>query len=390
MITKRNERMNFKRYLFCGLFYLFCLAGGGIHELALALNHELPADFPQTQVVMQSQALLDHVVHTVVDKSQLPPSGDKHDWVSQAPYWWPDRAHPSGPYVRQDGKRNPEIDRWTDEKYFSDMLRTSEQLSQAYVGTSDERYAQKITEILRAWFMDEATKMNPHLEFGQFIPGRTMGRGEGIISTRFIYKIPQIIHRIERSKSWQDQDRLKMQTWFKAYYSWLTTSKIGLQESRTLNNHLTWYLVQKASIEIYLNRLDEAHQTLEFVLDKVVPNQINIAGLQPRELERTKSFSYSSMNLNAFWILAYLTKEMGLDFTHHPNARLVFMATDSLLAYDGVDRWPFQQITEGATQELCPALNWAQYFSSDEKYIKASAQFNCPLNVESYFIKHGL
>src|SRR5580765_7806932 len=44
---------------------------------------------------------------SVMDKRRIPPSGDKHDFVSQAPYFWPDTNSP-GHYLRRDGERNPE------------------------------------------------------------------------------------------------------------------------------------------------------------------------------------------------------------------------------------------------------------------------------------------
>src|SRR5215831_17811958 len=45
---------------------------------------------------------------SVVDKKKVPPSGDKHDYLSQAPYWWPDPSKPDGlPYIRRDGETIP-------------------------------------------------------------------------------------------------------------------------------------------------------------------------------------------------------------------------------------------------------------------------------------------
>ncbi|MCW2338229.1 hypothetical protein M2337_002462 [Sphingobium sp. B2D3A] len=45
----------------------------------------------------------------MVDKGNVPPSGDLHDYMSIAPYWWPDPSAPDGkPYVRKDGRVNPE------------------------------------------------------------------------------------------------------------------------------------------------------------------------------------------------------------------------------------------------------------------------------------------
>src|SRR5438046_10729452 len=37
---------------------------------------------------------------TIVNKPKAPPSGDKHDYLSMAPYFWPDPTQPHGlPYI---------------------------------------------------------------------------------------------------------------------------------------------------------------------------------------------------------------------------------------------------------------------------------------------------
>ena len=33
---------------------------------------------------------------SVMSKELVPPSGDKHDYMSQGPYWWPDPEQPDG------------------------------------------------------------------------------------------------------------------------------------------------------------------------------------------------------------------------------------------------------------------------------------------------------
>src|SRR5205085_645545 len=39
---------------------------------------------------------------SVVNKEVTPPSGDKHDYMSQAPYWWPNPDTPNHlPYIRR-------------------------------------------------------------------------------------------------------------------------------------------------------------------------------------------------------------------------------------------------------------------------------------------------
>ena len=70
---------------------------------------------------------------SVMDKEVTPPSGDKHDYMSQAPYWWPDPSKPNGrPYIRRDGERNPEIDRITDRENLERLDRTVTALALAF------------------------------------------------------------------------------------------------------------------------------------------------------------------------------------------------------------------------------------------------------------------
>ena len=119
--------------------------------------------------------------YTVVDKTRTPASGDKHDYMSMGPYWWPDRSTPNGlPYVRRDGVMNPE--RETDAFDLADLEAMSQDvqaLSLAYYFTGDERYAAQAAAFVRSWFLTPETRMNPNLNHGQAVPGRVSGRAEG-------------------------------------------------------------------------------------------------------------------------------------------------------------------------------------------------------------------
>ena len=45
--------------------------------------------------------------YSVMDKKELPPSKDKHDYLSYSRYWWPDPDKEDGlPYIRKDGVVN--------------------------------------------------------------------------------------------------------------------------------------------------------------------------------------------------------------------------------------------------------------------------------------------
>jgi hypothetical protein len=119
--------------------------------------------------------------YSVTSGGVLPPSGDRHDYMSVGPYWWPDPNKDDGlPYIRRDGRVNPEFYEH-DTVPRGKMCDAVETLALAYYLTDQEKYANHAARLLRVWFLDDETRMNPHLRYGQAIPGRCTGRGFGLL-----------------------------------------------------------------------------------------------------------------------------------------------------------------------------------------------------------------
>ncbi|MFT5367016.1 MAG: hypothetical protein ACI8V2_001974, partial [Candidatus Latescibacterota bacterium] len=121
-------------------------------------------------LLVEADAALKQEPLTIVNKPILPVGGDKHDYMSVGPYWWPDPETPDGlPYIRRDGERNPEVEK-TDRPLLAKLISTVKTLGFAYGFTHNEDYAAHTALLLRTWFLDPETKMNPNLLFGQAIP----------------------------------------------------------------------------------------------------------------------------------------------------------------------------------------------------------------------------
>jgi len=285
---------------------------------------------------------------SVMDKGITPPSGDKHDYMSQAPYWWPDPSKPDGrPYIRKDGTRNPEINALTDHESFDRVLAAVPTLGLAYRITGREEYATKAATLVRTWFLDPATRMNPHLRFGQGIPGINEGRGIGIIETRALPELLDGVTLIAASRSWTAADQSGLEAWMRAYGSWLTESPHGKDESSNGNNHETWYDVQVASLALFTDQRELARRTLEGSQRRIA-RQIEPDGKQPRELERTLPWHYSIFNLTAFFELATLGDRVGVDVWNYrsPDGRSLRGALDFLVPFaEGQKRWPYPEIS---------------------------------------------
>jgi hypothetical protein len=284
---------------------------------------------------------------SVMLKTITPPSGDKHDYMSQAPYWWPDSTKPGGrPYIRRDGVRNPEIDRLTDRDNLGRVSNAVATLGLAFHLTGSSEYGAHAGRLARVWFLDPATRMNPHLNFGQGIPGINDGRGIGIIETRDLVPMLDGVLFLKGTAHWSDADEAGLQAWMRAYLAWLIDSPHGRDESRNGNNHETWYDVQVAGLALYTGQRDVARRTLERARERIA-RQIEPDGRQPRELERTRAWDYSEFNLRAFFDLAVLAGRVGIDLWTYEttDGRSLKRALDFMVPFaTGERKWTYEQI----------------------------------------------
>jgi hypothetical protein len=335
------------------------LAAGDV-TLRLALNRLL-AEADQT---------LDQKPPSVMDKSQLPPGGDKHDYVSQAPYFWRDTNSPGLKYINRDGRRNPEAEKNSDAENFASVCYNTHTLALAYYFSRDEKYAAKAAEFVRVWFLNPATRMNPNLKYGQGIPGSVEGRPAGLITARCLADLMDAIGLLSGSTNWTPDDQKQMAVWAQDYFHWLTTSKIGLGEDAASNNHGTYYDVQAVSLALFFGNANFARETLLAAREQRIARQIEPDGKMPRELGRTLSFHYSLFNLEAEMQLAALGDSAGVDLWHYQTAdgRSILKAVEFMAQFADPNRvWPYQQIQKPNRNELGQLLLRAAARLPDEK-----------------------
>ena len=309
---------------------------------------------------------------SVVNKTATPASRDKHDYMSQAPYFWPNPNKPDGlPYIRRDGERNPEISKITDHLALDQMEAAVRTLSLAYYFKGDEDYAAKATQLLRAWFLDPATRMNPNLEYAQFIPGVNTGRGSGLIETRGLANTVDAIGLLAASKSWTAADQKGLEVWFTKFLEWMQDSRNGRDENAAKNNHGTYYDVQAMSFALFVGRNDLAKQIAETAKEKRIALQIEPDGRQPIELKRTKAWSYSNMNLDGLMLLARLAESVNVDLWTYQtkDGRGIRAALEYLYPYAMPDRrWTFQQIGGFEAKLFFPLMRRAAEHYHDQKF----------------------
>src|SRR5438034_6270483 len=103
-------------------------------------------------------------------------------------------------------------------------------LTAAWKLTGNVQYAKHAVRHLRAWFLDERTRMNPSLQFAQAIHGRFAGRGIGIIDTIHLVEVARAIEVLEGAHVFKPSELEGIKKWFADYLLWMTTHQYGVDE----------------------------------------------------------------------------------------------------------------------------------------------------------------
>ena len=266
------------------------------------------------QLVKDADKALKFGPVSVMEKTNTPPSGDKHDYMSLAPYHWPDPSKPGGlPYMRKDGQTNPEVKEYKDKEYMPKLCANVETLALAYFLSDDNMYAEHAAKLIRVWFLDTATRMNPNLKYAQAIKGVNEGRGAGLIDSRHFVKLIDAIGLMKTSKSWKTADQQGMQKWFADFLNWMQTSKTGIDELNAKNNHGAWYDAQRLAMALFVDSTDLAKRIIANAANRL-DYQVDEKGFFPKEMERTISLHYTAFVMNAFFAIANMSEKTGFDF----------------------------------------------------------------------------
>ncbi len=298
-------------------------------------------------LLKKADGLLENHCPSVIEKKQNPPSGDMHDYMSLAIYFWPDPSKPDGlPYIRKDGEINPEVDDYKDKDNMKKVAEYVETLSLAYYFSDNPKYSKKAEEYIRTWFLNPDTKMNPNLNFAQAVKGKNDGRGIGIIESRILSSVADGVGLIHTSPTWTKKDQIGMEKWFEDFLQWLTTSKNGIEESKAKNNHGVWYDEQKLFFALFANKTEIALSTINNLKNRF-ELQMDSTGFFPEELARTISLHYSAFILEPLFLAANMSDAAGVDLWNYQseNGKSLKKAFQVLKPYLAKEKeWFAQQI----------------------------------------------
>ena len=268
--------------------------------------------------------------------------GGPHDFFSEADYFWPDPKNPNGPYISRDGLSNPNI--------FKDhrraMIGLSIQmpaLTVAWLVTGDARYVRHAGDHLRAWFVDRETRMNSNLEYAQGVHGAATGRSYGIIDTLHLVEVARAATFLGR-EALSEQEADAVRQWFRDYLHWMITSEKGQQERHALNNHATCWALQASEYARMIGNDSVRDDLRAWFTDTLLVEQVGKDGSFPRELARTKPYSYSIFNFDVMAGLAQSLKGPMPDLATYtlPDGRGLCTVAQFLYPYiKDKSNWPY-------------------------------------------------
>lgn len=298
----------------------------------------------KSSCLYQATLALSHGPYSVVYKEVLPPSLDLHDFLSYGSYWWPDPNSPTGlPWIPKDGMINPANAIDLDQLY--PLISDLNYLGLAYYFTDDEVFAQHAAHLLRVFFIDADTRMNPRCLYAELIPGVSTGACDVVSFGYASRSVLDAAAILERSPHWTSADRSALVMWMAQFLLFCETHPKGLVQFNEPSNHGSNFDWATAAMSLYIGNPDRCRSHLLHYLNQRMNGQIAPDGSNPLEMLRADNFLYHRYNLEIImWMGALADRAPDLDLWSYqlPDGRGPRLACDFITPYlSGELEWPF-------------------------------------------------
>jgi hypothetical protein len=261
-------------------------------------------------------------ISITLNKSPIKEITGAHNYTSLATYYHPDPNSENGfPYIRKDGIVNRDVSKYSDSIYLHKMVLSTKLLSIFYYATKSEEYAQRAIKIIRSFFINEQTKMNPNLTHSQIImAGEKDIKTRGlIIDADRLFIFSDTVEILKASSEWKDSDEENIKKWFSDMSDWFLTSPRGIRQGSYYHNIRTSYSKQLISYLCLAGRVEEAKEYISNNVKELLSKQINSDGLQVQELDRNRNRHYCNYNLALLCDLAKMCCNLGYNIWNYED-----------------------------------------------------------------------
>ncbi len=326
-------------------------------------------------------------IPTVINKTNLIVSGEtKNDYISMAPYLWENSKNPNK-YIVKDGVDNPERlnNNTFDSVRLNKFIMYLDKLSIAYKLTGDTKYSNVASKLLKVWFIDPSTKMNPNMKYAEIFKtksGKVIFTGSSMISSVPLINVVNDLNLLGNSIN--SSESYKLKSWFNKFSNWLLDANGGNIDKLRINNHGTWLDAELATFYDYAGNRKMAIDILKTVGPDAINPQIQSSGKIPSALVRTKSLDYTEYNLEAFITLANLGQKYGLNIWDYKseNGGSIKKALNYVTNYlAGKTKWNYKNISgkninETGNKKFITYLKLANMYYKNKQYSKVIEKYN--------------
>lgn len=260
----------------------------------------------------------------ITKKSVNIPDINPQNYVSFAPYYW--QKNNEDPMKKsfvkaeyKDSRANPFLANRSDKPKFAQLCARIHLMALASIGTKDRRYIDYIHQQLNIWFVDQNTRMNPHMKHAQIRPWSGINKGFGVIDARWIILLLDAIAILKHEVGYEVEKEVT--TWLVKFAKWILVSASGFNEILRENNRGSWVEVVLCYIALSVNKPEMVSCIIKHSLSDRLQKQINEHGFQPLELKRYNPVSYSLYNMYPLYYLSYLNQYFNKENKGHEHIK---------------------------------------------------------------------
>ena len=213
-------------------------------------------------------------------------------------------------------------------------------------------YLQRAVLLLRNFFLEASTAMNPNMAFAQGTPGRSNGTAYGTADFGRFKMLLDAVRLVESETStlstWTRTDRSALRRWTSELLGWWTDGCDGCS-SLTHNIGDNWDN-EAISMALFVGNHSAAQAIAVRDLRRRVDNQINGSGMLPLEDGRSNSFGYHTGCVLEFFDMALIGERASaidlLDYSDPATGGSVTKALDFLepICVSNGTLWPFPMV----------------------------------------------
>jgi hypothetical protein len=230
-----------------------------------------------------------------------------------------------------------------DSTHLQRLFRDTTSLALAWCVHSEDGYAEHAARLVRKWFIDPDTKMNPHVHLAREMAGHDdyEVNDSGVIEFKDLYYFLDAVRLIVRSGALSGTDVAAFRSWLRSRLGWLEASPQGISQSCQVSSNGTMYDLQVAAIAAFLAKPKPLSSTFRRARERMQV-QFDCTGAQPHELARVMSRHHCCFNLQGWVSLARVADFCGDDLWSYATSdgRGICMALDWFVRTHDGSRWP--------------------------------------------------